>query len=97
MLAQSRSKHRSSVGCSASDFFSCLCQVAIFLDRHEPECAELGGVVQQRVCHQLNAVTVDLRLELTYKYLYIDRQDSIFFFMIKMVAFSLSFGYLFHV
>ncbi len=40
---------------------------------------------------QLNAATTDVRQELTYKCLYLDKQESIFFCMIKTVAFSQSF------
>ncbi len=40
----------SCTGCSPSGFFPHLHQVAIFMDQHEPDCAELGGAAQQKVC-----------------------------------------------
>ena len=41
--------------------------------------------------YKLNAVTTDIRQELTDKYLYLNGQESIFFFMVKKVTFIQSF------
>ncbi len=44
---------------------------------------------------QLNAATADKRQELTYKYLYLDRQEAIFYLLNKTIGFSQSFRLLF--
>ncbi len=47
-----------------SGYFPCLRQIVLFAHQHEPDCAELGGPVQQRMCQcrpsgalQLNVIS----------------------------------------